>query len=244
MQTSSSPSRWPWIMLPARLVLFAAIQALFALGFYLGGSSSAWDAGAAWWPFAVGLTNLVCLFLLVRLFKQEGGRYWDIFRFDRQHIKGDLLVLLASLVVMGPVSMGPNSLLASALFGDAMAPMRQFLAPLPLWAVYSGGLLLFPITQGLVELATYFAYVMPRLGKLSGRPWLAYVLASTFLGLQHAAMPLRFDWRFLLWRGVMFMPFAFLIGAILKWRPRLLPYLAIVHVLMDFSTGILYVTGF
>lgn len=33
----------------------------------------------------------------------------------------------------------------------------------------------------------------------------------------------------------MFLPFALAVGFLLRWRPRLLPYLAIVHILMDFS---------
>jgi len=39
----------------------------------------------------------------------------------------------------------------------------------------------------------------------------------------------------------MFIPFAFLVGIVLDWRPRLLPYLAIIHVLMDtfFATMLL-----
>ena len=33
----------------------------------------------------------------------------------------------------------------------------------------------------------------------------------------------------------MFIPFAFLAGIALRWRPRLLPYVAIIHILMDMS---------
>jgi hypothetical protein len=35
-----------WLMLFSRIVLFFAIQALFALGFYLSPSSAAWERGA------------------------------------------------------------------------------------------------------------------------------------------------------------------------------------------------------
>jgi len=38
----------------------------------------------------------------------------------------------------------------------------------------------------------------------------------------------------------MFLPFAFLVGLVLKWRPRLLPYLAVVHVLIDEATSVFY----
>jgi hypothetical protein len=55
------------------------------------------------------------------------------------------------------------------------------------------------------------------------------------LGLQHIAVPLLFDARYILWRGLMFIPFAFFAAIVLHWRPRLLPYMVIAHVLMDMS---------
>jgi membrane protease YdiL (CAAX protease family) len=33
----------------------------------------------------------------------------------------------------------------------------------------------------------------------------------------------------------MFLPLSLVLGLILHWRPRLLPYLAVVHALMDLS---------
>jgi len=226
-------------MLPARMILFFLFQALFAAGFWLAGASGAWNQAAAWWPFSVGFTGLVCLFLLNRLYRQEGCRYWDIYRFNRQHVKGDLLALLGVLVITGPVAMLPNPLLGTALYGDSLIPARLLFAPLPTWAVIAG-MFFFPIMQGLTELPTYFNYGMPRLGMQTRRPWLGFALASIFLGLQHVMAPLRFEWQFIGWRGLMFIPFAFLMGAALKWRPRLLPYLAIGHVLIDVSAMAVY----
>jgi hypothetical protein len=105
---------------------------------------------------------------------------------------------------------------------------------LPLWAAYAA-IILFPITQGLAEIATYFGYVMPRFKAQGMSPWLAITFPAIFLGLQHLALPLLFDARFIVWRALMFIPFAFLVGIVMHWRPRLFPYLAIVHALMDMS---------
>jgi hypothetical protein len=110
----------------------------------------------------------------------------------------------------------------------------MMLRPLPLWAAYAS-IVVFPLTQGLVELPIYFAYCMPRL-EAQGLPrWQAVGLAGLMLALQHMAVPLLFDGRFLAWRGLMFLPFALTTGLILRWRPSLLPYFAVVHVLMDAS---------
>jgi len=226
--------RWPWIMLVSRISLFIAIQAIFALGFLLTGSSSAWEDSANWWPFFVAITNLICVALLVRLFKQEGKRFWDIFRIRKEHIKSDLLALLGITIVMGPVAILPNIWLGGLLFDDPQETLELLVRPLPLWVAIAG-MILFPLTQGLAEIPTYFSYVMPRFEEQGMPRWLAVTLPSLFLGIQHCAVPLLFNLPFFTWRALMYIPFAFLVGIVMRWRPRLLPYLAIIHVIMDMS---------
>ena len=229
-----SPYRSAWLMLFSRFILFAGIQALLAFAIYLAGSENAWGASAAWWPLTVTITNLICVALLIRLFRAEGKSYWDIFRIERKHVLGDLLVMLGLFIIAGPVSYFPNPMLSTALFGDPQKVLPFIVRPLPLWVVYAS-ILLFPITQGLAELPTYFGYVMPRFESNGMRPWLAITLPSLMLSFQHIAVPLLFDVRYILWRGLMFIPFAFFAGIVLHWRPRFLPYMVIVHVLMDMS---------
>ncbi|MEP7356348.1 MAG: hypothetical protein ABI847_03860 [Anaerolineales bacterium] len=227
-------SAWPWLMLPARLILFAALQGLLAVGLWLAGSPPAWDSAAAWWPFGVTITNVVCVWLLVGRFRAEGRSFWALFRIRRQDVRSDLWALLGVLLIAGPVAFLPNILLANWLFGDAQIALNLLVRPLPLWAAIFG-LVLFPITQGLAELPTYFGYAMPRL-ETNGVPRsLALALPAAMLALQHLALPLVFDLRFIAWRALMFLPFAVLVAIVLHWRPRLLPYLAVVHVLMDVS---------
>ena len=154
--TIQSSSRWPWIMLFSRISLFIGIQALFALGFWLAGSSAAWVNAANWWPFVVTIANFICVFLLIRLFNLEGKRFWDIFRIQKEHLKSDLLALLGILIILGPVAFLPNVWLGGSLFGDPQIPLYMMLRPLPLWAAYAS-IILFPVTQGLAELSTYFS---------------------------------------------------------------------------------------
>jgi hypothetical protein len=146
------------------------------------------------------------------------------------------------LVITGPISFLPNILLGKWLFGDPQATLDLLLRPLPFWAAFAS-IFLFPITQGLAELSTYFSFVMPRFEARGMAPWLTITLPALLLGLQHVAVPWLFDVRYVIWRGLMFIPFAFLVGIVLHWRPRLLPYLAVVHVLMDvyFATMLLNV---
>jgi len=37
----------------------------------------------------------------------------------------------------------------------------------------------------------------------------------------------------------MYLPFAVFVGIVLHWRPRLLPYFVVIHVLMDISFALM-----
>jgi hypothetical protein len=223
-----------WLFLFGRMCLFLAVQAVFALGFFVSGSSQAWEEGANWWPIVVSIANFICLAGMIAASRREGKNYWDLFRIRRETIKGDLLVLLVSFLVIGPAGYFPNPLLAKLLFGGSEPVLALIIRPLPMWAAYAS-LIFFPITQGLVELALYFGFVMPRLSQRRFPNLLPVLLPALMLGFQHAAIPLLFNTRFIAWRALMFIPFALLTGLLLHYRPRLLPYAAVIHVLMDMS---------
>jgi membrane protease YdiL (CAAX protease family) len=219
-------------MLFSRIVLFAAWQALIAIAYHLSGQANAWTRSAAWWPVTATLTNVVCIFLLIRLHKQEGLNYWDLFRFGRDTVKSDAPVAFGLALIGIVVATIPNVMLGMWLFGNAEASQALIFRPLPLWAIYPA-LICFPVTIALAELPTYFAYVMPRLRQQLG-DWPSMLVSSLVLAFQHVTLPLVFDLHFLLWRLLMFIPLALMVGIVLRWRSRLLIYMVIIHGLMDF----------
>ncbi|MBN1314470.1 MAG: hypothetical protein JXA42_03345 [Anaerolineales bacterium] len=229
----------PWLVLALRSLLFLAFQAVIAMVLIVNGSPRPWNDSAAWWMIAVSLTNLVCLALLIYLYRQEGKRFWDVFRIERQFVKQDLLFLLGFLFIAGPAGYLPNILSARWLFGDPQIALDMLVRPLPAWAAI-GGFIFFPVLQGLVEIPTYMIYAMPRLETQYGRPWLAVSLASFFLSAQHVFAPFIPDVRFITYRLVMFLPFAVLIALVLRWRPRLMPYMAVIHMMMDISIAVMF----
>jgi hypothetical protein len=99
----------------------------------------------------------------------------------------------------------PTLCWGTLLFGSPEATLDLFIRPLPFWAVYLS-VLVFPLTQGVTELPTYFGYVMPRFKAQGMQKWLAISLPALMLGLQHIAVPLLFDMRFITWRALMYIP--------------------------------------
>lgn len=222
------------IALVSRLALFGLFQALAAAGFALSGVAAPWAASIAWWPVTVIAANLVSLGLLRALLRREGRRYRDLLRIQPGTLAADLRVTLVVTLISGVLAMVPNIGLAVLLWGDPGVPLSIFIQPLPVWAALVA-LIGFPVTIALSELPVYYGYVRPRLESTGLQPWLAIAVVGGIHGLQHAALPLVFDGSFLLWRALMFIPFACFLGVVLRWRPRLLPYLMVVHGLIDLS---------
>lgn len=236
---------YPWFMLFSRSILFIIAQALIALVLATTGTNGAWNEAARWWIFFPIFANIGSILLLIYVLRAEGKRYLDLLRFNRTSVKTDLIWFFASGVIGLPIAAAPMYILGSAIFGDRMIPVYMLFRPVPSWALVVG--LLFPLTIAFAELPTYFGYAMPRLfskGESETRPyaWLAFLVASLFLSLQHIFLPFYADWNYILWRGLMYLPFALYAGLMVKLRPNLLPYFAIVHALMDVSVLTVYLT--
>jgi len=213
----------PWLMLVLRSLLFLVFQTLIGLLFLNRSPSGLWRDSAAWWPMAIILTDLIYLALLIHFYRQDGKRYWDVFRVERSQLKKDLWLMLGFLAVLGPVGFLPNIFAAQWLFGDPQVALDLLVRPLPLWAALVG-LLAFPLLQGMVEIPAYMLYVRPRLEKQGVPPWLAIGLTGFFLSAQHVFAPFIPDLRFITYRLVMFLPFAFLTALsprlVITWYKR------------------------
>lgn len=225
-------------LLPLRLLLFAVFQLLISLFLNQTALRNPWEASSAWWLISAAFTNIVTIFFLVQLLKRENLSYFQVFKFEKQFIKKDLLVLAGIILISGPIAMLPSSLVAGWIFGNVQSANSLLIQSLPLWAAWSG-LIVFPITIAFAELSFYFGYLMPRFEMVTGNKWLAILLPVLFLGAQHMTLPLIIDGRFMFWRLLAFLPFALLLGLVIHWRPRLLPYLMIIHGLMDMATAVM-----
>ncbi|WP_167137458.1 hypothetical protein [Diaminobutyricimonas sp. TR449] len=225
-------------LLLVRLALFAVFQAVIAGLLALGGTENAWAASAAWWPLAAAAANLVNLGLLAHYLRLDGSSLGALYRFQRGTRGRDILTTLVAVLIAAPLAALPNIGLATWLFGDPRIALDLFVQPLPMWAAIAA-VVLFPITTALAELPNYYGYVQPRLAQLTRSAWLVVLVPALMHAVQHAALPLIFDIEFILWRALMFVPFALLVSALLRWRPSVLPYLLIVHFALDLQAALM-----
>ncbi len=222
-------------MLGSRLILFLVFQTLIAL------SLNSWEASQKYWLLTATLTNLVSIILLISLFRREGSRFTNLFRFNRASFRKDLPIFIGLTLLIGPVAFFPNNLLSVWLWGNADVPFNMMFQPIGKWLSYNL-LLAFPVTIAFAELATYFGYIMPRLEKQLDRKWISVLLPVFFLSIQHCTLPFIPDVKFIIYRGLVFFPFALLLGISIRFRPTLFPYFAILHGILDFGTAIMLLT--
>jgi hypothetical protein len=228
------PRRRVWGMLALRSALSFTLVLILALAFRVVGRQNPMADSSAWWLWLVALTNIVCILLLNRFARAEGMRLRDIYNLNRSTWKGDLAWSLLAFLVIGIIALPPGVWLAEALWGDSAFPNSMLFQPLPAAAVFPL-FLVFPVTQALAELPTYWGYAAPRLRAFGLHRWLTVLLVGSVLSLQHMFFAFQLDWRYDLWLAVKFLPFAVWTGVVIDRRPTALPYLMAGHLLMDAS---------
>jgi hypothetical protein len=221
-----------------RLLLFAGFQGMLTLIFWIVGRQTPVEDAAAWWLVQVILTNLTCIGLLSYLMNREGKKLADLYRVEKHPFWKDLLLALGLFIIGLPLGALPNTLIAQWLFNDALVPAYMMFQPIPVWALVMG--LLFPLTIAFAEIPYYFAYIMPRLQTATNRKWVITFICGLALAAQHITLPLILDGRFILWRLLMYLPFALFIAVVMHWKPRLLNYFIVFHALMDLSALAVY----
>ena len=230
--------KWPVLMVFARLLFALIAQALVALLYFARSAPSPWQSAAPWWPVYGTVIDLGCLALLVWLSRKEGIRISDLAHADRRRRGRDLLLGVALFFLSFPVAMGGIFLSGFAIFGTLQPP--SVYGPLPLWAALYG-LLLFPVVWGVAEQMTYQGYALPRLEALSQSKLAAISLVTFGWAIQHIALPLTLDLRFMLFRFVSFLPLAVLMTLLYLRSRRLLPFI-VAHWALDFAgvlTGVI-----
>ncbi|MFO7656730.1 MAG: hypothetical protein R6W78_06650 [Bacteroidales bacterium] len=200
---------------------------------------NSWEKSEKYWLLSATLTNIVSLWLLLILFRKEGKSFVELFRFNKETFKKDILIFSGLVIIAGPVVFLPGYFLSILLWNDPNVPTLMMFGPIEKGLTYFL-LIAFPVTIAFAELPTYFGYVMPALAKHHNQKWMAVMLPVLFLSIQHATLPFIPDLKFIIYRSLVFLPLAFLIGVSIFLRPKLFIYFVILHGLLDLGTVVMF----
>jgi membrane protease YdiL (CAAX protease family) len=213
------------VLLFSRLFLFLFFQILIAL--FL----NSWDSSAKYWILSATFTNVISIIIVYFCLRQENTTFFSIFKFQKTKWKIDFLWFLVFVIISVPVAIAPSLTISKLLWGNAEYYHQVLFQPLDRHLIYIL-LFVYPISTGLIELATYFGYIMPRLKSYIKSGGLIIAIPVIAFSLQHCTLPLVLESKFIFFRGVMYLIFSLVYGIALYKRPSLLPWLAILQTLI------------
>lgn len=219
-----------WTALVMRTVFFLVFGLLIIVICSVIGLDDAMKEAEKWWPFQAILANIASFIVLKSLLKKEGKSYNSILHFRKGKFKKDMLKGLLYLLISFPFAALGLYGLSYLILGDIQPPTNMMQA-LPLWAAVIA-VVVFPLTNALVELPTYFGYAFPRIEKKWGSVGLAILLPALFLAIQHGPLPIVLGGSYIAWRLLAFIPLAIVVGIIFHKTRNMTPLL-IAHFVMD-----------
>jgi uncharacterized protein len=229
----------PITLVMARTFLLLAAQAVLAGVYALRHHPSPWRAAAPWWSIYGTLVDLGCLSLMAWFKRSEGIRFRDLIGTVRMRRGRDVFTGLRYYLLIFPCFVGGSMLSSLFVYGSIgphIAPGQLHERALPVWAVIYT-LSVWWIVWSPTEETTYQAYVLPRLEALAGRAWVPVAVVSFWWALQHCALPLIPDWRYIVWRFGAFLP-GVLVSILIYRRTRRLAPMIVAHWPMDIAAAI------
>jgi membrane protease YdiL (CAAX protease family) len=230
----------PMLLVMARPILFVLLQAAFAAVLALLHRSSAWKSAGEWWSVYGTLVDLGCLSLMARFTRREHIGIRDLVGKIRLRGGRDIFAGIGLFFLTFPVFMG-GSFVSSLLIYGSWEPQRNLyllgVRSLPLWGVIYSFAAWWLISAATEE-TTYQGYVLPRIEALSGRSWIAGVVVVFWWTMQHCALPLVPNVKYLAFRFVAFLPGVTLL-TLIYMRTRRLPPLIVAHWPMDLGAVIM-----
>jgi membrane protease YdiL (CAAX protease family) len=223
----------PLLLVVGRSALILAAQAVVACGLWLRSRSWSWDAAAKWWSVYGTLVDIGCLALMVVYTRKEGIRLRDLIGPVRLRWGRDLFLGAGIFMLVFPFFILVSPVAMRLLYGTTPLPTFSGLTGrvLPLWAVvysFSIWLLIWSPTEEI----TYQGYALPRLEALFKSRWKAVALVSFWWAIQHPFLPFILDWKYFVWRFLMFLP-SMVIMTLLYLKVRRLPPFILAHWPMD-----------
>jgi uncharacterized protein len=233
----------PLLLVMARPVLFVLAQAALAAAFALLHRPSAWRSAGAWWSVYGTLVDICCLRMMARFTRRECISVHDLIGKVRLRWGRDIFLGIGLFLLTFPVFMG-GSFVSSLLIYGSWDPQRNLyllgVRTLPLWGVVYSFAAWWLISAATEE-TTYQGYVLPRIEALSGHSWVAGVVVVFWWTLQHCALPLVPDLKYLAFRFVAFLPGVTLL-TVIYLRIRRLPPMIVAHWPMDLGAVIMTLT--
>lgn len=213
------------LLLPIRSVLFILI---FLAGAALLGRNVSDISN--WWSIVATAVNVVTILIIVVVARGKGTTYCGLVNLRKGQTKIRRIIII--VVIMMCVGMGSMYMAGFIFYGKLPYSPPEICEPVPaVLAVIN--LILLPVTTALAEDGLYLGCGV---GQISNR-FVSVIYPAFFFALQHSFIPLLYDWKFMTYRFLSFLPLTVIMCIDYRRNKDPLPFM-VGHTLLDLATGV------
>ena len=209
-------------LLPFRCVIFMLI---FIIASLITGKGL--DEISNIWSIVASVVNIVTILLLIILTKKNGG-YAKLIGYEKGRTKPKQIVGMIFLVVL--VGMGGMYLAGFICYGVIPYAAPMMIAPIPLWLAIINVFLL-PVSTALAEDGLYLGCGVNQIRN----KYAAVLVPAFFFALQHSFIPALFDFRYIVYRFLSFLPLTIILCYNYYRKRNPLPIM-VGHAVIDVAT--------
>lgn len=181
-------------LLPIRSIMFIII---FVVGSYI--TKKSLNDITNWWSIVATIVNVITILILLFVTKRIGSSYKELINYEKGKTKiKEVIIITLIVLVFASIGMNVAGLICYKVI-PYMAPMMA--APVPLILAIINFILL-PLTVSFAEDGLYLGCGVNSFKN----KYLAILVPAFFYALQHSFIPVLFDFKYIIYRFLCFLP--------------------------------------
>ena len=181
-------------LLPIRSILFILI---FVIGSII--TKNSLESISNWWSIVATVVNIVTILLLVFITKKIGSSYKELINYEKGKTRVKQTIIISiSVLLVGTMGMYLAGFICYHKFPYA-APMM--ITPIPVVLAIINFIIL-PLTVSFAEDGLYLGCGVNQIKN----KYLSIFIPAFFYALQHSFIPTLFDFKFIIYRFLSFLP--------------------------------------
>ena len=213
-------------LLPIRSIMFILI---FVVGSYI--TKKSLNDITNWWSIVATVVNIITILILLFVAKKIGSSYKELINYEKGKTKvKEVIIITLMVLVLASIGMNVSGLICYGVI-PYMAPMMA--APIPvIFAIIN--FILLPLTVSFAEDGLYLGCGVNSFKN----KYLAILVPAFFYALQHSFIPVLFDFKFIIYRFLCFLPLT-IIFCIYYYKKKNPVPIMIGHVIVEIASVVL-----
>ncbi len=212
-------------MLPIRCVMFALI-------FIIGAAATKQKPEdiSNWWSIAASIGNVAVICILCLFAKRNKSSFRELIHWQKGKTRAKQIIGISVLIFV--IGMTGMYMAGYVCYGKIPYAAPMMIAPIPVWMAALNVAVL-PVTTAFAEEGLYLGCGVQQIrNKIS-----AITIPAFFFALQHSFIPTLFDFRYVIYRFLSFLPLTLILCWYYYKKRNPLPIM-VGHTLIDAATAL------